>query len=225
MKHAFLAAASGLAFSAFLSGAALAQASGTPAVNGATHTDANGMPTNHSTPAEHAATADLNGQVAAQDGISKATPRTAANDAQYQAQQQQYQQQQQDYQNKLQQNHAQQQQYQDRRAAYEVLRDRYRAERAAYHRGVWPDRYARWTLDDSDHLTGQRVEILGGAHVGTVSGAARTASGRVEGLEVSLDSGKVVWIDRDDLRYDRGGHTVVTNLDRHDLYLMADERA
>jgi hypothetical protein len=225
MKHTIPAAVSGLALSAFLTGAALAQASGTPAVNGATHTDANGMPTNHSTPAEQAATANLNGQVAAQDGITAATPQAVANDAQYQAQQQQYQQQQQDYQNKLQANQSQQQQYENRRAAYEVLRGRYRAERAAYHRAVWPDRYIKWTLDDADHLTGQRVEILGGAHVGTVSGAARTGSGRVEGLEVTLDNGKVVWVDREDLRYDRGGHTVVTNLDRHDLYLMADERA
>lgn len=220
MKHTLLAAASGLALSVFAT-AALAQGS-YPTPSG-DRVDANGMPTTHSTPAEHAATANLNSQVAAQDGI--ANGQTAANDAQYQAQQQQYQQQQRDYQNKLQENQAQQQQYQDRRAAYEVLRERYRAERAAYHRAVWPERYSRWTLDDSDHLTGQRVEILGGAHVGTVSGAARTASGRVEGLEVTLDSGKVVWIDREDLRYDRGGHTVVTNLDRHDLYLMADERA
>lgn len=217
MKHALLAATSGLAISVFVT-AALAQGS-YPAPSG-DHVDANGMPTTHSTPAEHAATADLN----AQNGVTT-TPQSAADNAQYQAQQQQYQQQKQDYQQKLQTNQAQQRQYQDRRAAYEMLRDHYRAERAAYHRGVWPDRYTKWTLDDSDQLTGQRVEILGGAHVGTVSGAARTATGRVEGLEVSLDSGKVVWIDRDDLRYDRGGHTVVTNLDRHDLYLMADERA
>ena len=31
---------------------------------------------------------------------------------------------------------------------YENLRARYAAERAAYHRGVWPDRYARWTLEE-----------------------------------------------------------------------------
>lgn len=220
MKQVLLAAASGLVLSAFVTVAAAQDSYPTP---GGDRVDAHGMPTTHSTPAEHAATANLNSQVSAQGGITAG--QTAANDAQYQAQQQQYQQQQQDYQQKVQENQAQQRQYQDRRAAYEVLRDRYRAERAAYHRAVWPDRYTRWTLDDSDHLTGQRVEILDGAHVGTVTGAARTASGRVEGLEVTLDSGKIVWIDREDLRYDRGGHTVVTNLDRHDLYLMADERA
>ena len=217
-----MAAASGLALSAFLTGAALAQASGTPAVMGASHTDATGMPTDHSTPAEHAATADLNNQVAAQDGMTK--PSGTANDAQYQAQQQ-------DYQQKLQYNQAAQADYQNksadyqnRMAAYETLRDRYRAERAAYHRGVWPDSYARWTLDDSTNLMGQRVQIIGGAHVGTVTAVARTAAGRVEGLQVSLDSGKLVWIDRADVRYDRGDSTVVTNLDRNDLYAMADER-
>jgi len=209
MTRTLLAASSGLALSAFLIAA--------PAY--AQNTDANGLPTNHSTPAEQAQTAQLNNQVA-----DTTAAHTAANDAQYQAQQQQYQQQQQDYQQRLQQNQAQQAQYQDHRAAYEVLRERYRAERAAYHRGEWPDRYSRWTLDDSEHLTGQRVEILGGAHVGTVVGSARSAAGRVEGLEVTLDNGKTVWIDREDVRYDRGDRTVVTNLDRHDLYLMADER-
>lgn len=210
MKRSFPAAAGGLAVSAFLF-AAPAFAQG--------RVDANGMPTDHSTPEEQAQTGQLNSNAA-----NSVRAQNAAGDAQYQAQQRQYQQQQQDYQQRLQENQAQQQQYQDRRAAYEVLRDHYRAERAAYHRGVWPDRYARWTLDDSDHLMGQRVEILDGAHVGTVVGAARSASDRVEGLEVALDNGKTVWIDREDVRYDRGDRTVVTNLDRHDLYLMADER-
>jgi hypothetical protein len=227
MKRLSLAAASGFALSAFLMASpAFAQASGTPAVIGGSHVDANGMPTDHSTPAEQAATADLNNQVNANDGITK-----PANAAQYQAQQQQYQNQQQDYQNKLADHAVAQQDYQNRSAdyanrmaAYEALRDRYRAERAAYHRGVWPDSYARWTLDDSDRLTGQRVQILGGDRVGTVTNVARAASGRVEALEVSLDNGKLVWIDRNDIRYDRGNTTVVTNLDRHDLYVMADER-
>jgi hypothetical protein len=231
MKRLNLAAASGLALTAFLIATpAFAQANGTPATLGGSHVDADGMPTNHSTPSEQADTANLNNQVAAQDGITK--PGTAAaNDPQYQAQQQQYQQQQQDYQSKLQDHAAAQQDYQNRSAAYvdriagyEAMRDRYRAERAAYHRGVWPDSYAKWTLDDSEQLVGQRVQILGGARVGTVTGVARTAGGRVEGLQVSLDNGRMAWIDRADVRYDRADTTVVTNLDRHDLYAMADER-
>jgi hypothetical protein len=227
MKRISMAAASGLALSAFLmTSPAFAQASGTPAVVGGSHVDANGMPTDHSTPAEQAATAQLNAQVGVTD-----KPGAGANDAQYQAQQQQYQNAQQDYQQKVQVNQAAQADYQDksaayadRVAAYQALRDRYRAERAAYHRGVWPDSYSRWTLDDSDHLIGQRVQILGGDKVGTVTSVARTAGGRVEGLEVSLDNGRMAWIDRADVRYDRGDSTVVTNLDRHDLYAMADER-
>ena len=154
-----------------------------------------------------------------------------SNTSAYQAQQQQYQNAQQVYQQKLNENAAEQREYQarsqaytDRVAAYEALRERYRNERAAYRRGVWPNSYARWTLDDSANLIGQRVQILGGARVGTVSGVARTSAGRVEGLQVSLDNGRLAWIDRDDIRYDRNGSTVVTNLDRHDLYAMADER-
>jgi len=227
MKRISMAAASGLALSAFLMASpAFAQASGTPAVSGGSHVDANGMPTNHSTPAEQAETAQLNAQVGVTD-----KPGRGANDAQYQAQQQQYQNAQGDYQQKLQDHAAAQADYQnksaayaDRVAAYQALRDRYRAERAAYHRGVWPDSTARWTLDDRDNLIGQRVQILGGDRVGTVTSVARTAGGRVEGLEVSLDNGRMAWIDRADIRYDRGNTTVVTNLDRHDLYAMADER-
>jgi hypothetical protein len=69
------------------------------------------------------------------------TPEADANNANYQAEQQQYQQQQ--YQNQLQQNQEQQDRYRDRTAAYEDLRLRYAAERAAYHRGIWPDRYVK----------------------------------------------------------------------------------
>ena len=231
MKLILSTAASGLALCAFLASApALGQASGTPTVIGGTHTDANGMPTTHSTPEEHAATADLNNQISAQDGIDKGAT-TAANDAQYQAQQQQYQNAQSDYQQKMGEHAAAQADYQNKKAAYDnrmaayaALRDRYHAERAAYHRGIWPDSYARYTLDDSDHLIGQRVQILGGDKVGTVTGVARADSGRVEGLQVSLDNGRLAWIDRNDVRYDRNDSTVVTNLDRHDLYLMANEQ-
>jgi hypothetical protein len=219
MKLLSVPAVSGFALCALLAAPAFAQGS-SPAPGG-DRVDANGMPTTHSTPAEQAATADLNKQ----DGVTTTlAPSTAANDAQYQAQQQ-------DYQQKLQANQAAQTDYQNksadyqnRIAAYETLRERYRAERAAYHRGVWPDSYARWALDDSDHLIGQRVQILGGDRVGTVTEVARNTAGRVEGLQVSLDNGRMAWIDRSDVRYDRGDSTVVTNLDRHDLYAMADER-
>jgi len=187
--------------------------------------DAGGMPTTHSTPQEHADTANLNSQItnANESADQKAGAQAAVTDGQYQAQQQQYQ-------GQLQQNQAAQQDYQQKSQAYdeqatryESLRTRYAAERAAYHRGVWPDRFTRWTLDESDRLTGQRVEILSGDRVGTVEQVAHGANGHVEALLVRLDSNKRVWIDQTDVRYDRGDGVVMTNLNRGDLGQMADE--
>ena len=206
-------AVSGLALCAFLTAPVLAQ----------DRVDANGMPTTHSTPAEHADTAGLNNQVT-QYKCRKADQTANATDSQYQAQQQQYQ-------NQLQQNQQAQQDYQDKSAQYadqathyESLRARYAAERAAYHRGLWPDRYARWTLEENaGNLVGQRVEILNGDHVGTVRDVAHSPNGHVEALLVALDSDKVVWIDQADIRYDRGDGVVMTNLARNDLRQMADE--
>jgi hypothetical protein len=221
MKLHNLAAASGLALSAFLIAPAFAQGS-YPTPNG-DRVDANGMPTTHSTPAEQAQTAEINGQVAANNAAADA--QTNTNNAQYQAQQQQYQGQQQQYQNQLQQNQAQQQHYQDRTAAYEGLRARYAAERAAYHRGIWPDRYVPWVIAERDaSLTGERVELISGNRVGTVIDTAHTAGGRVEALLVRLDDDKIVWIDAADIRYNRADGIVMTDLEPADLHHMADER-
>ena len=205
-------AVSGLALSAFLMAA--------PAM-AADHVDANGMPTDHSTPAEQAQTSALNNQISNTNQAADAN--AAAGDAQYQASQQQYQGQQQQYQDQMQKSQSAQQQYQDQTARYENLKSRYAAERAAYHRGVWPDRYREWHLQSDARLVGSRVEIVSGDRVGTVESVARH-DGNVEALLVSLDSGKVVWIDEADIRFDRSGRVVMTNLDRSDLHLMADER-
>ena len=229
-----LGAVSGLALSVFLAAAPASAADNSiPAGNGE-RIDAHGLPTTHSTPEEQAQTAELNNQVAASDGETKPAPAAAMqateaqadqNNAQYQQQQQQYQQQLQQHQQALDQNKADQQTFQDRTAAYERLRARYAAERAAYHRGVWPDRYMRWTLSEYyPGMIGQRVEIINGDRVGTVVDVARAPGGRVEALLVKLDSDKVVWIDQADIRYDRSDGIVMTNLDRGDLRRMADER-
>jgi hypothetical protein len=208
-----ISAVSGLALSAFLAGIpALAQ----------DRVDTNGMPTTNSTPAEHAATADLNGQITT--AKSAADQQVDTTSAQYQAQQKQYQ-------DQLQQNQAAQKDYQDKSAQYadqtaryEGLRARYAAERAAYHRGAW-GRFDQWTLEENDgNLVGQRVEILNGDRVGTVQEVAHSSNGRVDALVVQLDSDKVVWIDQADVRYDRGDGVVMTNLARNDLRQMADER-
>jgi hypothetical protein len=210
MKSHILAAASGLAICAFLTASpALAQ-----------RVDAAGNPTTDSTPAEKAETARIN----AQEGVTTtgpsatATAQADANNAQYQAQQQQYQQQ-------LQQNQAAQQKYQDRSAAYMALRERYAAERAAYHRGIWPDRYVKWVIVERDaNLIGERVELLSGNRVGTVVDTAHAPNGNVTALLVRLDNDKIVWIDSADVRYNRADGIVMTNLEASDLHHMADER-
>ena len=220
MKLRLLAAASGLVLSAFLISSPAGAQGSYPTPSG-DRVDANGMPTTHSTPQEKAQTNDLNSQVAATDGQTQPAP--AANDAQYQAQQQQYQQQQQQYQDTLQQHQAAQDRYEDRAARYETLRAHYAAERAAYHRDLWPERH--WVIVERDaNLVGERVELISGNRVGTVMDTAHTANGDVEALLVRLDNDKVVWIDGQDVRYNRADGVVMTDLRSDDLHHMADER-
>lgn len=215
MKVPIMAAASGLAFSASLIVS--------PAFAQGERVDANGMPTTHSTPQEQAETAAINKEVAASNAAADA--QANANNQAYQAQQQQYQQQKQQYQNELDRSQTQQQQYRDRTAMYEGLRARYAAERAAYHRGIWPDRYEKWVIVEHDpNLIGERVQLLNGNRVGTVIDTARATNGNVEALLVRLDSDKVVWIDIADVRYNRADGIVMTNLEASDLRHMADER-
>ena len=160
------------------------------------HIGADGLPTNDSTPAEKAATAELNAQIQAnneaveaqaaqaqadyQAQVAANSAQAANNDAQYQAQQQQYQDQLQQNQSAQQTFQAAQQDYQERTRAYYDLRARYAAERAAYHRGVWPSRYSSWRVQSDARLVGSRVEIINGAHVGTVDYVVRTPSGRID---------------------------------------------
>lgn len=215
MKLSLLAAASGLVLCASLAAQPAGAQASYPA-GGGERVDANGMPTTHSTPQEQAQTSALNGQV--QSNNAQIDAQTAANNAQYQQQQQQYQ-------GQLEQNQAAQQQYQDRTLAYENLRARYAAERAAYHRGIWPDRYEHWVIEERDaRLIGERVELINGSRVGTVVDTAHAPNGHVEALLVRLDNDKIVWIDAQDVRYNRADGIVMTNLDAGDLHHMADER-
>jgi multidrug efflux pump subunit AcrA (membrane-fusion protein) len=219
MKLHILAAASSLALTAFLMSSPVSAQGSYPTPSG-DRVDANGMPTTHSTPAEQAETARIN----AQEGVTTTGPSAAdttqadANNAQYQAQQQQYQ-------DQLQNHAAAQQRYEDRSAAYETLRARYAAERAAYHRGIWPDRYVKWVIAERDaNLIGERVELLSGSRVGTVIDTAHAANGNVNALLVRLDDDKIVWIDSQDVRYNRADGIVMTDLQASDLHHMADER-
>jgi hypothetical protein len=201
---------------AALSAGAIALFVGTASFAQGERVDANGMPTTHSTPAEQAETAEINNQAGASNATVDA--KAAADDAQYQAQQKQYQ-------GQLQQNQAQQQDYRDRTDAYNGLRERFAAERAAYRRGVWPDRYVKWVIVETDAgLIGERVQLITGSRVGSVIDTAHAANGRVSALLVRLDSDKIVWIDTGDVRYNRADGIVMTDLDRADLRHMADER-
>lgn len=220
MKLSSLAAASGFALSAFLTSMPAGAQGSYPAAGGG-RVDANGMPTTQSTPEEKAQTAQLNDQAALTD--AQAQNQASANNDQYQAQQQQYQQQQQQYQDQLQHHQVQQERYENRTAMYEDLRARYAAERAAYHRDIWPGR--QWIVIERDaHPIGERVELISGNRVGTVIDTARAPDGNVEALLVRLDNSKIVWIDTQDIRYNRADGVVMTDLHFDDLRHMADER-
>jgi hypothetical protein len=218
MNRSILAVASGIAVCGLLaSSPSLAQGA---APNG-DRVDANGMPTTHSTPEERAQTETLNSQAAA--GAHEAQGQAMTNDAQYQAEQQQYQQQQQHYQDQLRHHEAQQERFEDHTALYENLRARYAAERAAYHRDLWPERHGTIVERDTNPI-GERVELISGDHVGSVIDAAHAANGDVEALLVRLDNDKVVWIDSQDVRFNRADGVVMTDLRFDDLRHMADER-
>lgn len=187
------------------------------------HVDANGMPTDHSTPAEQAQTANLNGQISSSN--AQADAQAAAANAQYQAQQDQYQQRQQAYQGQVATNQAAQEQYAADSVAYESLRARYAAERSAYHRHVWPDHYSAWAPARDARLIDTQVELWDGAHIGAIDAVARNReSGRLEAVRVRMEnSGRDVWIDAADLRFDTGHGIVATNLERADLMRMSQE--
>lgn len=216
MTVTLMAAASGLALTVFLSPAFAQSVPVTQDSPERGHVNADGMPTTHSTPAEKAETAQINREVGAANAAADA--QAGANNAQFQAQQQQYQ-------GQLQQNQAQHAEYADKNARYNALRTRYSVERAAYHRAVWPGRYRTWMVAATDaNLIGGRVQLLSGSRVGTVTDTAHGANGDVSALLVRLDSDKIVWIDTADVRYNRADGVVMTNLNRTDLYLMADQR-
>lgn len=186
------------------------------------HVDANGMPTNHSTPEEQAQTADLNSQITESNGEAAAQDNN--NKAKYQLQQQQYQEQMQQHQAAQENYQNQEAAYRDQTARYEALREHYRAERAAYHRYEWPSRFAEWRLKNDGSVMNARVQLINGDHVGNVVAVARATDGVIEALEVELDSRKVVWIDSADVRFDHANGEIITDLYASDLRHMADER-
>ena len=125
----------------------------------------------HSSPAEKAATNDLN------EGINDANQ---AADDRYQAQQE-------TYQNELQRYRGRNQNYQEKAARYEAARDRYIAGHAGYHRAAWPSRYESWEISGTGGLMGARVQTATGRTLGHVAEIALTPTGRIDALRVSLD--------------------------------------
>ena len=188
------------------------------AQQGGDNTDSSGMPTTHSTPAEHAQTQTLNNSAADNAATTNQAVDQANSQAQAQSdqQQQQYQQQQQQYQ-------AAQQDYADQSARYEAEHGRYAAERARYHREAWPTRYENEMIVSREGLMDSRF-IVDGVEMGHITDIATGPGGHVDAVRVALgrDHGHV-WIDAADLRFDPDNHTVVTDLSRHDVHEMARE--
>ncbi len=217
MKHSKAAIAGGLLISGFLTAGPVTAQVNHPA----DRHDVSGMPADRSTPAERAQTRALNNQILHSNAAADA--KAAADKARYEQERANYAEQNARYQDAMRRHAMQERDYRDRRQTYEALRARYAAERAAYRRHEWP-RHHWATLDRDTHPVGERVALVSGAHVGTVSDEIRNPEGRVEALEVHLDNGERVWIDASDIRYSREDGVLMTDLDRRDLRAMSEER-
>ena len=165
----------------------------------------------YSSPAEKAQTQQLNQVVT--DSNAAADAQSVEKNAVYQAQQNRYQ-------DQLRRYRAGQTNYEERAVRYEAARERYIAGHARYQRAGWPVRYEQRLIVDTTDLLGSRVHTANGQTVGHVVEIA-LAGGRVDALRVTLDSSRGdVWIESADLRFDADRRIVMTNLNRHDLYVM-----
>lgn len=167
-----------------------------------------------SSPAEQAQTQQLNQSI---------TNANAAADAQSTEQNAVYKAQQERYREQLRIYRAGQQNYEERATAYLAARDRYVAGHARYHRAAWPSRLNQSLIVDTNDLLGSNVHTADGRTVGHVQEIA-LASGRVSALRVTLENDRgEVWIESSGLRFNADKKVVMTNLDRHDLYVMTHE--
>jgi hypothetical protein len=191
-----------------------------PALAQSGNLDANGMPRDGSTPAEEAETAKLNQQI---------NQANSAAQARYDQAQAEYQAKQREYQDALQKSEAAQKRYQEEQAAfdkstteYEAQRAQYRAKRGAYRHYDWPSRYADGGLEDNAGVMSAGVALINGDRVGKVVGLAHARDNKIEAVKIQLNSGKQVWIDAADARFDHASGTVITDLYAEDLQRMAD---
>jgi len=188
-------------------------------VFGQTNDDANYPNSNYyhtnPTPEERAQTSQLNNQQSDQQGMSASGQTGIEVQQQNDAAQQRYHEQMDQY-------HAQQQQYQDEK-------DRYHARLALYYYDRrhpsewWRAHYYSASLDGFYRLP--RHELIGaelaerdGLVVGRISDVQRYPDGHIARIEVSLDGGRVAWVESANLRYDAADRILFTDIPADDLY-------
>jgi hypothetical protein len=121
------------------------------------------------------------------------------------------------------------QNYDAQRAAYDHDRARYDDDARSGDAHRWDafyghDRFRDVARMDEDDLVGLTVDTRGGSHVGRIRNVD-TEHGDVARVSVSLGDHQVAWLDADDLRFDPGNRTVMTDLSRDQIEGMAHTRS
>jgi hypothetical protein len=116
--------------------------------------------------------------------------------------------------------------HQAERHYWREMRSMREADQDWRRRRPYPASYQMAREHDIDAgIVGQQIQILTGDYVGKVVGVERDTAREIRGVYVQLERGKVVWIDVGDVRYDSPYGVIYTDLDRAALYHMPDERA
>jgi hypothetical protein len=116
--------------------------------------------------------------------------------------------------------------HQAERRYWREMRSMREADQEWRHRRANPVSYQAAREHDIDAgIVGQQIRILTGDYVGKVVGVDRDTARDIRGIYVQLERGKVVWIDMGDVRYDSPYGVIYTDLDRAALMHMPDERA
>jgi hypothetical protein len=167
------------------------------------------------TPEERAQTGQLNSQQAQDEGTSASGQTGVEVQQQNDAAQQRYRQ--------------QMDQYQAQREQYENEKDRYHARLAHYYYDRrypsewWRGHYTSASLDGfyrlpRRDLLGREVAERDGLVVGHIMDVDRYPDGHIARVEVSIDGGRVAWLDSANLRYDAAERILFTDIPADDLY-------
>jgi len=167
------------------------------------------------TPEERAQTSQLNDQQSEQQGTSASGQTGIEVQQQNDAAQQRYQQ--------------QMDQYQVQRDQYENEKDRYRDRLAHYYYDRrhpsewWRAHYYSASVDGfyrlpRHDLIGSELAERDGLVVGRITDVDRYPDGHIARVQVSLDGGRVAWIDSASLRYDAADRILFTDIPADDLY-------